>query len=93
MIKTVVKKDGTKVPFDKNKIKNSFVLAAKESGSVALGSFLFLPGRIVKVVLDAVGNKEEVSTTEIKNIILTYLDKEMPKVAAAWRDYDKKNNK
>ena len=91
MIKTVTRRDGTKVPFDKKKIENAFVAAARESRSVAMGSMLFLPGKVVKAVMDSVGDKEEVSTAEIRTAVLGYLDKNLPKVSAAWREYDKKN--
>ena len=87
MAKEVIKKDGSKQPFDAEKIKNSIRAAASQAG---------LPEEkmnevVEKVTLAAVSMadaKEEIASTEIKEKILSELDSVEPSVSDAWRKYD-----
>lgn len=90
----VIKKTGEKEPFDPMKIENSIRAAATDAGLLA-ERINELVNRVAKVVIDAVVDKNEVATSEIKQRILTELDEIEPAVAEAWRKFDeaKENQK
>ena len=87
MPKEVIKRDGIKVPFDADKIKNSIAIAAKEGG-LPEEKINAVVGRAMTAVMKAIGNKEEVATSEITENALKALDALEPSVSAAWRKYD-----
>lgn len=84
---TVMKKDGQQEPFDVEKIKNAIRAAATEAG---------LPEEKVSAVVEQVSGsaaqlaegKEQISTTEIREHVLTTLDSVEPSVSEAWRKHD-----
>jgi transcriptional regulator NrdR family protein len=92
MAKFVVKKSGEKIPYDIEKIKGAVMAASRDAG---------LPkekaGEIAEKVLElvdmAIGAREEVPTSEIKERILAELDSMAPDISKAWRAYDEKNKK
>jgi transcriptional repressor NrdR len=88
MAKEVIKKDGTKQPFDPEKIKNSILGAAQRTGLSEERKNEVAEQVTAKVVQMAEG-KEEIATSEIKDSILSELDSMEPSVAAAWREYKK----
>ena len=83
----VIKRDGSKQPFDAEKLKNAIANAAREAGhndtKVA---------EVVEIVsagaLTLAGGVEEISTAELKMKILADLDTLAPEVAIAWRKHD-----
>jgi transcriptional regulator NrdR family protein len=90
----VIKKTGEKEPFDPMKIENSIRAAATDAG-LPTERINELVSRVAKVVVDAVVDKNEVATSEIKTRILAELDEIEPAVADAWRQFDeaKENQK
>ncbi len=87
MAKFVIKKDGTKEPFDAEKIKKSITAAASGVG--------LSEEQVNKVVEQVFGaatkladEKEEIATAEIKEKILGELDVLEPSVSEAWRKHD-----
>ncbi len=87
MTKFVIKKDGKKVPFDSEKLKASIMAACSDAGlsdeeknSVAM--------QVSSSVIMDFNTKEEVSTTEIKDKVLSELDTSYSIVAKAWRKYE-----
>lgn len=87
MVKFVVKKDGTKEPFDGNKIRKALEATAKDTGLDVKQA-----GEVVKKVLGAimlfVKTRDEVATSEIRDKILLELDRVAPVVAVGWRKYE-----
>jgi transcriptional regulator NrdR family protein len=94
MTNFVIKKSGEREPFDPMKIENSIRAAATDAG-LPTERINELVNRVAKVVIDAVVDKNEVATSEIKKRILAELDEIEPAVADAWRQFDeaKENQK
>ena len=87
MANQVIKKDGTKEPFDGEKIRKSIELSVKDAGLSA--------ERIAEVVREAseaalqiAAEKEEIATTELAERILSKLDEIEPSAAVAWREHE-----
>ena len=87
MANFVTKKDGSKIPFDPEKIKASVVAACldvelpnEEADKIA--------EEIFGLVAGALKNQEEVSTSEVREKVLAELDMLHPNVAEAWRKYE-----
>jgi len=83
----VVKRDGSRHPFDAEKLKDSVRKAAKEAGHDDV--------RVASIVdttsagaLSLAAGVDEISTAELKMKILADLDTMAPEVAAAWRRHD-----
>lgn len=87
MAKFVIKRDGSKQPFDAEKIKRSISLATVEAGLEEQRK-----NEVVEQVFAAAvaltEAKEEIATSEIREKILGDLDQLEPSVSAAWRKYD-----
>ncbi len=88
MAKFVIKKDGSKEPFDPEKIKQA-IRAAAQGASFPAERTESLVDKVSAVALQMAASREEVTTTELKNRILTELDVTEPSVAEAWREYDR----
>jgi len=87
MANTVIKRDGTKEPFDAEKIKSSIRKAAQEAG--------LEPEKIESAVqqasqaaMSAAEAVEEIATSDLKNKVLATLDTVEPSVSQAWRNYE-----
>ena len=87
MIKLVVKKDGSKEPFDAEKINKAIRLAGQAAGVEEARI-----EEVIKVVLAKVfqlgEGKEEIASSEIKETVLEELDVVEPSISASWREYD-----
>lgn len=87
MANFVIKKDGTKEPFDAEKIKNSILAAAKKAE---------LPEerrdeiviRVSSIALELASQKEEIATSELREKILSELDTIEPSISEAWRKHN-----
>jgi len=88
MTKFVVKKDGSKEPFDIEKLRRSIIVNAQDAA---------LPEKRVQEVtmkvLSAVArfvkeSEKELATAEIKKKILSEFDAVEPSVSEAWRKFD-----
>lgn len=88
----VTKKDGTKVPFDAEKIKSSIVAAATDAGLSEQEAASIAGETAPSVVADLEGT-DEVSSREIREKILAELDASFPAIAKAWRDYEASKGK
>ena len=89
MTNFVVKKDGTKLPFDSEKIKESIMASAQET-DLSEEKKKEVVDQVLSTVLQMIGEREEIETSEIKNKILQELDSIEPSISKAWRDYDEK---
>jgi transcriptional regulator NrdR family protein len=86
MAKEVIKKDGTKEPFDAGKIRNAIGAAAKEAG-LAEERKNEIVEKVSAKVIQMADAKEEIASSEIKESILSELDSLEPSVSAVWRKY------
>ncbi|MGD0576791.1 MAG: ATP cone domain-containing protein [Candidatus Staskawiczbacteria bacterium] len=92
MANFVIKKDGTKVPFDAEKIKSAVMAAASQAG-VAEDAASDTAQKVVDAVSMAFSGQEETPTSEIKEKVLSELDAIAPDVSASWRKYDESMGK
>ncbi|MDI6820805.1 MAG: ATP cone domain-containing protein [Patescibacteria group bacterium] len=86
MAKEVIKKDGTKEPFDAEKIKNS-IAAAAQGTDLSEERKNEVVEQVTATVIQMAEMKEEIETLEIKENILEKLDALEPSVSAAWRKH------
>ena len=89
MANEVIKKDGSREPFNEGKIRRAIEGAAREAG--------LLDQRISEVVeqvfratLEQTGRKQEIATSEIRTTILYELQRVEPKVHEAWLTYERR---
>jgi len=87
MAKEVIKKDGTKEPFDPGKIKNAIRAAAART-ELSDERKNEVIEEVAAVVIQLANAKEEIATSELREKILSELDSVEPSVSAAWRKYD-----
>ena len=87
MANFVVKKDGTKAPFDPGKIKNPIAAACQDAALPEERKNQVIE-QVSAAVIQMAAAKEEVSTSELKENILGQLDSVEPSASAAWRKYD-----
>lgn len=87
MANFVIKKDGTRVPFDSEKIKSAIVAAGAEAG-LSNEETASLAGQILDSVLMAFEGQEEVATRDIREKILSDLDQTAPAVSESWKKYE-----
>ncbi len=92
MANFVVKKDGTKVAFDADKIRNAIAAAAR-STDLSAEDQSGIVGRVSGSVIQSLAGQEEVAAAEIKQKILNELDATAPAVSASWRAYDQQKAK
>jgi transcriptional regulator NrdR family protein len=86
MAKQVIKNDGSKVPFDAKKISRSITRAAQDAK--------LPPEEINRLVNDITNNvmifaetKDKIKSSEIRDFILSDLDRVGPIVAIEWRKF------
>ncbi|MCH7828562.1 hypothetical protein IH982_01670 [Patescibacteria group bacterium] len=86
MATNVVKRDGSKQPFDEGKIRRSIKLAVQDA---ALSSDRTdeVVNQVLPIALAAANSKEEIATSELREVILAELEKTEASAAEAWRKY------
>jgi transcriptional regulator NrdR family protein len=87
MVNFVTKKDGERVAFDAEKLKNSIMLACQDA-ELEEAQQNEIVEKVSSVVMMNLENKEEVSTSQIKTMIMSELDAGYANVSEAWRKYD-----
>ena len=88
MAKEVIKKDGTKVPFDAEKIRNSIAAAAQKT-DLSEERKNEVVEQVTATVVQMAEGKDEITTSELREKTLSELDGVEPSVSAAWREYDR----
>jgi transcriptional repressor NrdR len=88
MAKEVIKKDGSREPFDPEKIRNSIRKAADKTDLPEERKNEIVE-QVAQVAIQMAEEKEEIATSEIREKILSELDSVEPSVSAAWREYEK----
>jgi len=87
MAQQVIKRDGTKEPFEEEKVKKEIKTAAGEAGLEPERAEEVV-NQVSSVVLDFAAEKEEIASSELGEKVLSELDKVEPSAAEAWRKYD-----
>ena len=87
MANEVIKKDGSREPFDAEKIKKAIASAAQETNLPEERKNEVIE-EVAAIVIQMADSKEEIATSEIKEKILSELDRVEPVVSASWRRYD-----
>ncbi len=87
MANIVIKKDGSKEPFDADKIKHGVSMAAFQAGPTEEET-VALTDKAVASVRESTAGADEIQVTDIREKILAFLDASAPKVAEAWRSYE-----
>ena len=87
MANFVIKKDGSKEPFDADKIKHGVSMAAVQAGLSAEEAEA-LAGKAAVSVQESTAGTDEVQVTDIREKIISFLDTDAPNVAEAWRNYE-----
>ena len=90
MAANVIKKDGSKQPFDEGKLRKSIEGAAQDAG-LAQERAQEVVDQVFPVAAEAANAKEEIATSELRDVILDELKKAEPSVAEAWGKYSKSN--
>ncbi len=88
----VIKSNGTKMPFDAKKIIRSITRAAQDA-KLSPEEINKIVNDVSKITIDFVEEKDKILSSEIRNIILTELDRLSPEVAVEWRRFMKVKNK
>lgn len=87
MANEVIKKDGTREAFDAEKIRRSVAAAAQQAG-LSEERKNEVKEQMVSIVIQMAEGKEEITTGEIREKILSELDAVEPSVSESWRRYE-----
>lgn len=88
----VIKKNGTKEPFDPEKIRKSIAGAAQRT-DIPEERKNEVVEQVTAAVVPTLEGREEIETSEIRETILSELDRVEPGVANAWREYEQGKTK
>jgi transcriptional regulator NrdR family protein len=91
MAKEVIKKDGTKAAFDPEKIKKAISMAASQAG-LSEERVNEVVEQVSATVIAMAEEKEEISTSELREKTLSELDSVEPSVSESWRKHDQEKN-
>jgi Predicted transcriptional regulator, consists of a Zn-ribbon and ATP-cone domains len=90
----VIKRDGKKEPFIKEKVNNSIKSAVKSAG-FKTESQKRLIDKVLNDINHAIKGKNEISSAKIRNIIINDLeqdlDEEEVSIVRAWQNYELKH--
>ncbi|MDP4007518.1 MAG: ATP cone domain-containing protein [bacterium] len=86
MATEVIKRDGSKQPFDEGKIRKSIEAACQDAG-LAPEKTDEVVSKVLPSVLEVASAKEEVATSEIADAVLAGLETADSMVAEAWRKH------
>lgn len=92
MANFVIKGDGSKQPFDAEKLKASIRSATNEANLEEERANEVVE-QVSSAALELAATKDEIATSELKEKILSDLDNIEPSVSAAWRKYDENRSK
>ncbi len=90
MAKEVIKRDGSKEPFDAQKIRNAIIATAYETDLPEKETNKAVE-QVMAAVMQMAEEKEEIATSEIREKVLSELDRLEPAISEAWRKYDREN--
>lgn len=87
MANFVTKKDGTRVPFNQDKLKDSIAAAGTDAG-LPNAEASDIAAQVSALVSQTLEGQEEISSTEIKEKVLAELEVSHPALAEAWKKYE-----
>ena len=87
MAKFIIKKDGTREPFNAEKIKRGVIAAASDAG-MSEEEVIKLASQVSSAVEKAFMDMDEVSAFDVREKTLSELDSSSPTVAESWREYE-----
>lgn len=87
----IIKRNGSREPFDGSKLKNSIQRAA-ESVGINQERIDDLYNKVKKDLIFYFRDVSEVSSLEVKSRTLEFLDMEEPSISDIWRSFDDKHN-
>ncbi len=90
MAQEVIKKDGTKQPFDARKISNAIMAAGAET-DLSDDKVNKAAEQVVLTISQMVEAQDEITTSQIREKVLSELDGIAPAISDAWREYDREN--
>jgi len=88
----VVKKNGAKEPFDPEKIRKSIAGAAQRT-DISEERKSEVVEQVAAAVIPMLESREELETSQIRETILSELDRVEPGVGNAWREYEQGKTK
>jgi transcriptional repressor NrdR len=88
----VTKRNGSKEPFDPEKIKKSIAGAAQQA-DIPEERKDEVVNEVAGTVIPIFEGREEIDSSDIKKSILSELDRVEPAVASAWRKYEEGKSK
>ncbi len=86
----VIKKDGAKEAFDAEKVKKT-ILGAAQGTNLSDERKNEVAEQVAAVIIAMTGEKQEISSSEIKEKILSELDNIEPIISEEWRKYEQEN--
>jgi transcriptional regulator NrdR family protein len=92
MATEVIKRDGSRQPFDGAKLMRSIETACQDA-ELSLERTREVVEQVSSEVLAGVREKDEVSTLELKSMVLDKLNMVESAAAEAWRRYEEKKGK
>ena len=87
MVDFIIKKDGSKESFDREKIKNGVLSAAKQSG-LAQNEAEELAARVADYVEESTAGISEILAADVREKIVSFLDNSAPNVEGSWKNYE-----
>lgn len=88
MANEVIKKDGSKEPFNAEKVRNAIIAAGEETG-LSEERIEKAADQVTAFVVQLVEASSEITTAEIRAKVLSALDTFEPDISEAWRKYDR----
>lgn len=85
----VRKRNGSKEPFDSDKIKRSIQKAGIDAGFL-MDDIGVLVDDVTNQIVEIARQKNEINSDAIRDNVLIELDKAQSTIAEAWREFDKK---
>jgi len=92
MVKQITKSDGSKVAFEESRIVRSISKAARDA-KMSIDEVGKLATKVTHSVVKSLGKMSKVSTGEIREAVLSELDKVAPAVSSEWRKFVVRNKK
>lgn len=86
MAKQVIKSDGSKASFDIKKVTRSITKAAQDA-KLSPEDINALVGEVSNNVMVFAETKDKIKSSEIRDLILSDLDRIGPRVAEEWRKF------
>ncbi|MFH1455231.1 MAG: ATP cone domain-containing protein [bacterium] len=86
MAKIVIKSTGEKIPFDAKKIIRSITRAANDA-KLSPEEINKLVNEVSATAIQLADSKDKIKSSEIRDIILSELDKKAQNVSAEWRKF------